>query len=301
MDTPSMSLKIAEVFAGIAGVTGGFIDAGGYEAVFLNDVDETARDAFVLNFPSLKDRYHLRSVEGMTGPEVLKLAGGVVDGLLGCPPCQGLSPAGLRSRDDKRNRLLREMRRLIWSIRPKFFVLENVPRLMQTKLYRDFEESLRTSYEMKGVVLNAAEYGIPQLRRRAVVVGFRKDLGVKPSVPTPTHGGRGRVFEYNTGRYVAPCGPTGRRLLKLRLTVTLPRARPLVTLCRALGDLPAVHPGEQVREYTRPAKTAYQRRMRAGAPRLFDHRAWKHDPRIVELLQSIVPGDCPRAYGARSR
>src|ERR1043165_9391408 len=110
------NLRVAELFAGIGGVTGGFIDAGGYDPVFLNDWDQAARDAFVLNFPHLKNRYHVRSVRGLTGPEIRELAGGTVDGLLGCPPCQGLSPAGPRSHDDERNELLHEMHRLIWSI-----------------------------------------------------------------------------------------------------------------------------------------------------------------------------------------
>lgn len=296
-------LCVAELFAGIGGVTGGFVDASGYEPVFLNDWDQAAHDAFVLNFPELKDRYHVRSVRGLTGPEVLALAGGTVDGLLGCPPCQGLSPAGPRSADDDRNELLHQMHRLIWSIEPKFFVMENVPSLLQTELYEDFEDSLATRYALKAVVVNAAEYGIPQLRRRAVVIGLRKDLGVEPSLPAPTHGGCGKVFDYRTGKYVASGGPTGRRLLKLRPAVRLPRTRRLVTLRRALGDLPADVPlGQEVREYARLATTAYQRRMRAGAPdQLANHRAWNHEPEMVKLLSKVRAGDCPRGQGGRGR
>ncbi len=302
MEPPVTRLKIAEVFAGIGGVTGGFLDAGGYDPVFLNDDDRAARDAFSLNFPLFADRYYVRSVRGLTGPALVGLAGGAVDGLLGCPPCQGLSPAGPRSEDDERNDLLHEMHRLIWSIEPKFFVIENVPSLLQTVLYHDFEESLNRRYRLVGVVLNAAEYGVPQLRRRAVIIGFRKDLEVEPSLPSPTHGGRGTVYDYRTGTYVSPAQPKGRRLLQLRLGICLPSMRSLVTLWRALGDLPAEVPaGEDVREYARPAATAYQRRMRSGSPPLQNHRSWDHRPDTVELLTSVRPGDSPRRYGGRGR
>jgi DNA (cytosine-5)-methyltransferase 1 len=295
-------LKVAEVFAGIGGVTGGFIDAGGFEPVFLNDNDWVARDAFTLNFPRLADRYHVRSVRGLTGPELVDLAGGSVDGLLGCPPCQGLSPVGSRIKNDERNELLHEMHRLIRSIEPKFFVIENVPSLLQTELYKHFKDSLSVRYRLNGVVLNAAEYGVPQLRRRAVIVGFRKDLEIEPSLPPPTHGGRGTVFDYRTGVYVAPSQPKGRRLLQLRPGIRLPASRPLVTLWRALGDLPARIPlGESVEEYARPAATAYQRLMRSGAPPLRNHRSWDHRPDVVEFLAAVGPGDSPREYGGRGR
>jgi len=297
-----MRLKIAEVFAGIGGVTGGFLDAGGYEPVFLNDSDPVARDAFALNFPRLADRYHVRSVRGLSGPELVRLAGGVVDGLLGCPPCQGLSPAGPRAEEDERNELLHEMRRLIRSIDPKFFVIENVPSLLRTPLYKDFDNSLAGRYRLRGTVVNAAEYGVPQLRRRAVIVGFRRDLDIEPSLPAPTHGGRGTVFDYRTGAYVAPSRPKGRRLLQLRPRIRLPAGRPLVTLRKALGDLPArIPPGEGVSEYTGPASTAYQRLMRAGSPPLRNHRGWGHEPDTVELLEAVAPGDSPRRYGGRGR
>src|SRR6266704_4974282 len=204
-----ITLTIAEMFAGIGGVTGGFLDAGGYESVFLNDSDHVARDAFVLNFPTLSGRYHVGRVEQLTGPDVLELADDQIDGLLGCPPCEGLSPVGRRDEDDERNKLLWQIHRLVLSIQPKFFVLENVPSLLQTALYRDFVQSLTRQYVLHGEVLNAAEYGIPQLRRRAVVIGVRKDLDVEPTLPASTHGGKGRVFDYSTLRYVYPRTSSG--------------------------------------------------------------------------------------------
>ncbi len=278
------------------------MDAGGYEPVFLTDSDPIARDAFVHNFPHLSDNYHERFVRGLTGREMLDLSDGMIDGLLGCPPCQGLSPVGPRSADDERNELLSDMRRLIWSIRPKFFVLENVPSLLSSNVYEHFERVLRASYAIKAAVVNAAEYGVPQLRRRAVVVAFRKDLAIEPSLPPPSHGGRGTVFDYCSGKYVVPRQPKGRRLLQLRPEVHLHAGRPLVTLGRALGDLPAmIPPGEEVREYATDATTSYQRRMRAGSPPLRNHRSWDHQPATVKLIAAVGRGDSPQRHGDRGR
>ncbi len=296
-----ITLTIAEMFAGIGGVTGGFLDAGGYESVFLNDSDHVARDAFVLNFPTLAGRYHVGRVEQLTGPDVLELADDQIDGLLGCPPCEGLSPVGRRDEDDERNKLLWQIHRLVLSIQPKFFVLENVPSLLQTALYRDFVQSLTRRYLLHGEVLNAAEYGIPQLRRRAVVLGLRKDIGVKPTLPPPTHGGRGVVYDYYSLGYVFPRTARGRNALDLRPGMRLPK-RPLVTLRAALGDLPAsLEPDEEATAYDRPAHTAYQRRLRRGAGSLTHHRAWNHRDDIVEFLRLVSPGECPAGHGGRGR
>ena len=295
-------LRIAELFAGIGGVTGGFVDTDEFEPVFLNDSDEAARDAFILNFPHLENRYHVRRVQELTGPQLLDLSEGEIDGLLGCPPCQGLSAAGLRAQDDERNKLLYDFKRIIWSTRPKFFVLENVPRLLRSSLYEDFVDSISTRYSVHGEVLNAAEYGVPQLRRRTVVIGFRKDLEVPPSLPLPTHGGCARVFDYNSGSYVDPQSTVGRNALMLRSKVSLHRSRGLVTLEHALGDLPIdIAPGSTLDEYERPARTAYQERMREGATLLTNHRSWIHSQKTIELLRSINPGDCPVQHGGRSR
>lgn len=302
MGKTKTKLKVAEMFAGIGGVTGGFLEAGGYESVFLSDLDSTARSSFVANFPGLSDRYHVKAANRLTGPAILDLAGGEIDGLLGCPPCQGLSPAGPRKITDRRNKLLFEMHRLVWSIRPKFFVIENVPSLLRSSLFQHFDESLSRFYLIHSEVVNAAEYGVPQLRRRAIVVGLHRDLGITPSLPAPTHGGCGRVFDYRTGKYLKPSTTRGRHALQLRPRVRLPK-RPLVTLRKALGDLPAdIQPGEEAQNYARPPQTAYQRRLRRrGEGRVLNHRAWDHEEETVERLSQVRPGECPRQYGSRSR
>lgn len=292
-------LTVAELFAGIGGVTGGFIDAGGFDPLYLADSDAAAERTFRFNFPELADRYDVGCVEVLNGSTVLDAGGGKIDGVLGCPPCQGFSAAGSRNKRDPRNALVHHFCRIVQEVRPAFFLMENVPSLLQSTLYRRFEDTLAEQYRLHAEVLNAAEYGLPQLRRRAVVLGLRSDLGVAPSLPQPTHGGRGYVFDYYTGQYVRPA-LEGRNLLKLRPSIELP-PRELVSISKAVGDLPVeVTPYEDSPAYARPATTEYQRAMR-GSGRLANHRGWRHGESIRQRLKAIAPGDCPREQGPRSR
>src|SRR5580692_10601277 len=106
------AFRIAELFAGIGGAAGGFIDAGGYEPVYLGDVDTLAKAAFLHNFPQFEGLYHEGCVSAINARALLEGAGGEVDGLLGCPPCQGFSAVGPRKSRDPRNDLIWHMRRL---------------------------------------------------------------------------------------------------------------------------------------------------------------------------------------------
>jgi DNA (cytosine-5)-methyltransferase 1 len=300
-DRPN-SLRIAELFAGIGGVVGGFVDADGYETVYLNDADALAKKAFLHNFPYLEQQYHESCVSSIDGNTLLEAAGGEVDGILGCPPCQGFSAVGPRKSRDPRNDLIWHMRRLIWSVRPKFFVLENVPALLTSRYYRQFVESLSQRYVIASDVLNAAEFGVPQLRRRAVVIGFQKKLGVTPTLPTPRYGGCGKVFDYSTGDYLKLGSRPACAALGLRMEA-LDSTRGLVSLDDALGDLPT--PSEDWLEpvsYRKDPTTVYQRRMRrSGALRVRNHTIWNHTAATAKYLSRVEPGDCPKALGARGR
>lgn len=304
--------KVAELFAGIGGVTGGLLDTGHFEPVLLVDSDRAAARAFRTNFPEYADRYSVRTIgEKVSSPRLLELAGGEIHGILGCPPCQGLSAAGLRDPDDARNALLDEMLRLIRGVQPLFFIVENVPSLLGSTQFAAFEHHLISTYDIHAEVLNAAEYGIPQLRRRAVIVGFHRELGIAPSLPAPTHGGRGTVFDYFVGRRVRTQTRNGRTLLKLRPEPTLPKRR-LVTLFDALDDLPAepsVYPIWRLKEnadheelpYSSRARTTYQRKMRIGSTGVRNHASWRHSETLISRLERVLPGDCPPDNGARHR
>jgi DNA (cytosine-5)-methyltransferase 1 len=271
-----------------------------------------AAKAFRANFPRFADRYIARKIdEKISAPRLLDLSGGEIHGILGCPPCQGLSQAGLRNPHDERNALLDEMLRLIRGVRPRFFIVENVPSLLGSIYFDTFESRLIGEYDIHAEVVNAAEYGIPQLRRRAVIIGFHRELGVTPSLPRPTHGGRGTVYDYFSGKRVKSRSRVGRNLLQLRPYAPLPNRR-LVTLDDALADLPT-NPERYViwrREeneiaqemnYEFAPRSAFQRKMRVGSLTVRNHASWRHSSCLVARLTKIPPGDCPSDNGSRHR
>ncbi len=198
------TVPVCEVFAGVASVASGFARGGPFEITYLNDVDPLVAKTFGVN--SVDDvPYDLRDVRDVTGPRILGEAG--VDsmfGLLGCPPCQGWSTAGSRQVDDERNRLLLEYFRLVRSLRPVFFVMENVPSVADRSELRAELDRTTRSYRIWSGVLNAAAYGLPQTRQRTIVIGYRRDTGITPTCPPPTHGGRRKVWNYRTEQPVTP-------------------------------------------------------------------------------------------------
>lgn len=111
-----------------------------------------------------------------------------VDGVVGGPPCQGFSTAGKGDPDDPRNKLWLEYFRVVQEARPAFIVLENVPGLLHVKNRRHFDGMLdafrNVGYTMDYGVLNAADFGVPQNRRRLFVTGGRGFHIPLPSPPT---------------------------------------------------------------------------------------------------------------------
>jgi DNA (cytosine-5)-methyltransferase 1 len=114
------------------------------------------------------------------------------DVMIGGPPCQGFSNLGLKALDDPRNQLWREYMRFIRTARPKVFVIENVDRFSKSPefqmLVSEVDHGLLEEYEISYGVLNAADYGVAQRRRRTIVIGSR--VG-RIELPSPTHARNG--------------------------------------------------------------------------------------------------------------
>jgi len=136
----------------------------------------------------------VRDVCDVTGRELLKetgLARGELTALIGCPPCQGFTS---HRRDtargrDPRNVLLGEYVRLVRALRPQFVVFENVPGLVKGPSRWRFEIAVRElralGYELTYEVVQSADYGVPQFRKRLLVIGASEYV---PVLPEPTHG-----------------------------------------------------------------------------------------------------------------
>lgn len=189
------TLKVASLFCGCGGtdvgLTGNFeflgrhYDSNGMEIVYANDIDANACALFEKNFGLVPDNRDVRNVASEELPEFDILTGGF--------PCQSFSivaqnPPRLGIKDD-RGMLFFEMCRILRERQPKCFIAENVKGILTANkkaafplILQEFENS---GYDVKYTVLNAAEYGVPQKRERVIIVGFRKDLGVDFTFPTP--------------------------------------------------------------------------------------------------------------------
>ena len=114
------------------------------------------------------------------------------DLVYGGPPCQSFSQAGKqKSTFDQRGNLIFDFIRFVDSIRPKAFVMENVSNIKGVQegqlLKQVIEDFQKIGYNTEAKLLTAADYGTPQTRRRMFIVGIRKEIGILPSFPIPTH------------------------------------------------------------------------------------------------------------------
>jgi DNA (cytosine-5)-methyltransferase 1 len=166
--------RVIELFAGCGGMALGFKRAG-FRTVLANEWDRDACDSLRANITDRALNCAIQEVERF--PEADVIAGG--------PPCQGFSNLGERVPNDPRNQLWRHYLRCVEQVRPKIFVLENVPPLLKSAEYEELAKiAQQLGYKIAGRILNAADYGVPQTRKRAIVIGSR--IG-EPPFPRQTH------------------------------------------------------------------------------------------------------------------
>ena len=167
------ALKIISLFAGAGGMDLGFKNAG-FDIVWANDFDPDSVKTYRRNFGNhivLGDIEKIRTNHMPDNPDVV----------IGGFPCQGFSIANLgRSVDDSRNKLYKQMLRVIRVKKPKYFVAENVAGILtlgkgivMQKIIKDFRS---IGYKVDYKLLNAADYGVPQARRRVFIIGNRLNL-----------------------------------------------------------------------------------------------------------------------------
>lgn len=180
-----------DLFAGAGGLSLGFEQAG-FDIVAAVDIDPIHCATHKFNFPNCATV--CKSVIDVTGDELRRRAGvgkRDVDVVVGGAPCQGFSMIGKRALDDARNQLVYHYVRVVMELRPKYFVFENVKGLTIGK-HRQFLKEIIEAFSEGGYdvvtdykVLNAADYGVPQDRRRLFLLGARKGLAL-PTYPQPT-------------------------------------------------------------------------------------------------------------------
>jgi DNA (cytosine-5)-methyltransferase 1 len=180
------SLTATDIFSGAGGLTTG-LKAGGFRVVAGVEINPHSLATFKINHPEVHT--FKQDVTSVSGQHLLDLApGGCIDLLAGCPPCQGFTSLTSKyRRSDARNRLVLEMARLVEEMRPLAVMMENVPGLAQKgkPLFDRFRKRIeKAGYIPEWDVMQVADYGVPQSRRRLVLLAGR---GFRISLPAPTH------------------------------------------------------------------------------------------------------------------
>jgi DNA (cytosine-5)-methyltransferase 1 len=198
-------ITVVDLFAGCGGFTQGFREfvpegfkRSPFQPVAAVESDIAAASTYAANFLSGgkgERRKHLWAADIKNWrPEHLA---GKVDVILGGPPCQGFSGLGLENPEDPRNQLWREYKEIVKLIKPKVFIIENVDRFLRSAEYDAFFQDVEkpggelSEYTLRTKVLNAADYGVPQRRRRVIVIATLRDDLEPIEHPQPTHRKRG--------------------------------------------------------------------------------------------------------------
>lgn len=166
-----------DLFAGAGGLTTG-LKLAGFRVCAAVELDSRAAATFRANHPRVHLlRSDIRNVECGQLMRTLGLKKGELDLIAGCPPCQGFSRLPTRNGEaleDDRNDLVFEFVRFVRFFIPKAVMFENVPGLMRNERFREVERQLQAlGYSLEAEILDAADYGVPQRRRRLIVLGAR--------------------------------------------------------------------------------------------------------------------------------
>ncbi len=264
-------MNAIDLFAGCGGLSKGFMDAG-FNILVGIDNDQDALNTFELNHHgAIGLNADLSKKE--TFDEIKRIAGDrAIDVVIAGPPCQGFSLTGPRNFDDDRNKLYLAVIELVKTYKPKAFIIENVPGMATLYSGQIKDEILRRfhklGYNIDCKILCAADYGVPQNRKRLIFMGIRNDIG-EPVFPNPTN---------DSDHYIS---------------------------CReAIDDLPSREDGflgEETDNYIQEPRTDYQRKMRGNCEILSNHVATNHKDFVKEVIAQVPEGgnykDLPEGVG----
>lgn len=265
-------LHAIDLFCGAGGLSKGFLDAG-VDIILGIDNDTAALETFEKNHGSAiglsSDLSKQESFDEIQ--KIAEATGRSIDLIIGGPPCQGFSLTGPRNFDDPRNQLYLAVFKMVAQYKPKGFLIENVPGMATLYNGQIKEEILRRfrdmGYNVECKILTAADYGVPQMRKRLVFMGVRSDIG-KPSFPKPM---------IDSEHYVT---------------------------CReAIDDLPprTDELGREKDFYDKPPRTEYQKLMRSNSEALWNHVATNHKQFVKDTIALVPEGgnwrDLPKGVG----
>lgn len=242
-----------DLFAGVGGLSLGFEQAG-FEILIANEYDTSIAEAYIKNH-----KHTNMVVDDITKLPISETFGkykGQVTLVVGGPPCQGYSQKGQRKTiNDPRNFLFRYFVEVVKEVQPQYFVMENVPNLLTAErgFFKQELEKLFTElgYTINAQVLCAADYGVPQNRQRAFIIGKFGDSQVE-----------------------------------------MPKKKDKrTTIWEAISDLSYLASGEgtEISDYIKESESDYQKIMRNGSHKVYNHIATNHSKIALERLAMIPP------------
>ncbi|WP_199560049.1 DNA cytosine methyltransferase [Pantoea graminicola] len=279
-------MKVLDLFCGTGGFSYGLELAElGFETVFGIDVLPIATQTFNANRPnSLSVCSDIRKVRRSELSDKLKLKRGMVDVIVGGPPCQGFSsirPFRSTNDDDPRNSLFEEYASFVNYFRPPVFVLENVVGLATHKngstvaLMEECFKSL--GYDTEWRILNAANYGVPQKRERLIMIGV--EHGGKIEFPDTSHNFSGATISVRDKKRVHAPAYDLFNMKEKKLS-------PAVSVMDAISDLPPIQSGEEAKFYIDAPHNEYQKLMRGHVKNeLSLHLATAHSKKMLEIIK----------------
>lgn len=260
-----------DLFAGCGGLSSGLRTAG-FDVRVAVEIDKTAAATYKKNHP--KTELIESNIQKVTAPEILEYCDKKpVTLLAGCAPCQGFcSLTAKNERRDPRNQLLLDMTRLIRGIKPLVLMMENVPGLETrgSNVFKKFIRKLKSlGYQPQWQVVQMADYGVPQSRRRLVLLAGR---GFKVSLPEPTH-----------------AKPLKKKLRsKLKTKTKEQKKKVWLTLRDVLGNM--------------PKPVTLKEAWKKGGPRKYKwHVVRDLQPQVAKRLKAAIPGKTWTSIGESIR
>ena len=248
-------IKVIGLFSGCGGLDLGFKQAG-YNLIWANDILKDACETYRLNIGDHIANEDITKIDLNTVPNA--------DIIIGGPPCQGFSGIGKRDPSDNRSTLVYSYLDVVNKVQPKIFLFENVTGIKSSKAFDGSKviNNLKKAFEDIGYhiniyTLNAADYGVPQRRKRVFVIGNKK--GVDISAPTQTH------FENTAGK------------------------RKWVTSFEAISDLDSPSENGETK-YKHQPQNKYQKLMRKSADETTLHIVPYSSPTDKEIIKHVKPG-----------
>lgn len=286
-------MKVIDLFSGVGGFSSGFMKAG-FDVVMANELDPMIAESykhnhkdtlminkdikeFVTNIDDILEE-ELNLFENKDRAREIKKALMNVDVIIGGPPCQGFSMAGARIRknkdeefiNDPRNFLFKYYFKMIQKFEPKYFIMENVQGLESMNggailneiinLFTNENNFKHGKYYISRMVVSANELGVPQARKRLIIIGSKyENIEIESE------------------------------LNKVKQKLNIPKS---VTIGEAIGDLMYLESGEGdfESEYLNEPSTEYQRNRRKNMKILYNHVAPKHNKIALERIAMVEMG-----------